>query len=298
MENTRAMRGLLRPGVLGFLNGYVILHPAAMLIFRLLEGPNDPAHGATLAQLAGHTLLHSFQPAMLPMGLAFGLVGAAVGLAHGFQSQTIRVHRDHLRRELGRNEDLVQQLRRSADQLRTQNEHLLELERAKQRMTHFLVHDFKTHLNCIDGFSGLLLQGKRAVAGAENRDALRRIHRQARSMLVLVNNLLDLARLEQLPALRTERVSIYQLLVAVADDAAVAGRGGRIVVDEAAGSCPLVHIEPALIYRVLLNLAFNALKHNRGNSSRLWRPRGRLAVCNWSRQEDRIRSSGHARRAG
>jgi signal transduction histidine kinase len=203
---------------------------------------------------------------MLPMGLAFGLVGAAVGLAHGFQSQTIRVHRDHLRRELARNEDLVQQLRCSADQLQTQNDHLVELERAKQRMTHFLVHDFKTHLNCIDGFAHLLLRSERAVAGAENRDALRRIHRQARSMLVLVNNLLDLARLENLPALRAERVSLHQLLAAVADDAAVAGRAGRIAVDEAARSCPLVRIEPALIYRVLLNLVFNALKHNRAGT--------------------------------
>ncbi|MEW6252625.1 MAG: ATP-binding protein [Planctomycetota bacterium] len=260
------MRGLLRPALFGFLNGYVILHPAAMLIFRLLEDTQEQCVAPTLAELARHAFVHSFQPAMLPMGLAFGLVGAAVGLAHGYQSQVIRRHRDDLRRQLDRNETLVQQLRNGADQLRAQNDHLVELERAKRRMTHFLVHDFKTHLNCIELLAETLSRDEQAVTGAEHRDALRRIRRQAGSILVLVNNLLDLARLEDAPALRTERASLDNLLAAVAEDAAIAGRGGPVTVDGASRSCPPVEIEPALIYRVLLNLVSNAIKHNRAGT--------------------------------
>ncbi len=254
---------MLRPAVLGFLNGYFVLHPAAMVIFRILEGMHDQQGGASISQSIWRPFVHSFQLSMLPMGLAFGFVGAVVGLVYGYQNRTIRLHRDGLRRQLARNEGLVQELGHRADQLRGQNDRLIELERLKRRTTHFLVHDFKTQLNCIEGFANLSLQNEQAASGAEDPDALRRIRRQARGMLGSVNNLLDIARLEEAPALRTEQVSPSKLLATVADDAALAGRDCRVVVDRASQDCPVVEAEPALIHRILLNLVSNALKHNR-----------------------------------
>jgi signal transduction histidine kinase/ActR/RegA family two-component response regulator len=234
-------RHLLRPSLFGFLNGYLVLHPVAMVIFGVLEGSHTRQSGLSVGALAWAAALHSFHWRMLPMGLAFGLVGAAVGLVYGYQNRTIRLHRDNLGRQYRR---------------------LVELEQVKERTTHFLVHDFKTQLNCITGFADLLWESEEAVVGTANRDALLRIRRQGRSMLVLVNDLLDLARLEDTPTLRTEAASLSQLMAAVADGAAVAGRRGRIVVDPAVQSCPPVEVEPPLIYRVLLNLVANALQHN------------------------------------
>ena len=63
---------LLRPATLGFLNGYFILHPAAMVIFRLLEGTHHPAGSGDLSRVAWQSIVHSFQLGMLPMGLEIG----------------------------------------------------------------------------------------------------------------------------------------------------------------------------------------------------------------------------------
>ena len=263
-ENSNPKGGyLLRPATLGFLNGYCILHPAAMVIFRLLEGPHHAAGGGDLSRLAWMSIVHSFQLGMLPMGLAFGAVGAAVGLVYGSLSRTIKRQRDRLGHQLAQNKALVLELQRKADLLLKQNERLVELERMKSRTTHFLVHDFKTQLNCIAGFANLLLENENGRASAEDRDALVRIRRQAKGMLSSVNNLLDIARLEDTPTLRTDSVSPAEFFAAVADDVAFAGRDYHIAVDPSAEGCPPVNGEPQLIRRVLLNLVSNAIKHNR-----------------------------------
>lgn len=253
---------LLRPTLFGFLNGYFVLHPAAMVIFRILEGHQTQRGGLSLSESLWHPLVHSFQLAMLPMGLAFGFVGAALGLAYGSQNRTIRVQRDRLRRQLARNDGLVEELRLRADQLRQQNDRLTELELVKRRTTHFLVHDFKTQLNCIEGFANLAAENEEAGHRAADPDALRRIRRQARGMLASVNSLLDIARLEEAPELRTERVTPRRLLDTVAADMALPAWDCAIRVDGASRGCPDVNAEPALIQRVLLNLVSNATKHN------------------------------------
>jgi len=263
-ENSNPKGGyLLRPATLGFLNGYFILHPAAMVIFQFLEGPHHSAGGGDLSRLAWMSIVHSFQLGMLPMGLAFGAVGAAVGLVYGSLSRTIKRQRDRLRYQLAQNEALVRELRDKADLLRKQNERLVELERMKSRTTHFLVHDFKTQLNCIEGFANLLSENKDGRADTDELDALLRIRRQARGMLASVNNLLDIARLEDAPTLRTELVCPADFLAEVADDIAFAGRDYDVAVDPSAQGCPPVNAEPRLIRRVLLNLVSNAVKHNR-----------------------------------
>ncbi len=254
---------LVGPAVFGFLNGYAILHPAAMVIFRMLEGPHGQHGGEDLLQSIWRPFAHSFQLSMLPMGLAFGGVGAVVGLVYGYQNRTIRRQRDDLRGQLARNEGLVQELECKADQLRKQNERLLELERIKRRTTHFLVHDFKTQLNCIEGFAGLTLEDEEGITGRAGREGLCRIRRQARGMLGSVNNLLDIARLEEAPAMRTEPVNPSDLLAGVFNDVALAGRGKRVTVDPESHGRPPVDAEPVLLRRVLLNLVSNSLKHNR-----------------------------------
>jgi signal transduction histidine kinase len=257
---------VLRPATLGFLNGYFILHPAAMVIFRLLEGQHHSAGHGHLSGLVWEPIVHSFQLGMLPMGLAFGVVGAVVGLVYGNQNRVIKWQRDWLRRQLTQNKALVRELQNKADLLLKQNERLVELERMKRRTTHCLVHDFKTQLNCIEGFSNLLFENKDGRSGTDDHDALRRIRRQARGMLGSINNLLDIARLEDAPTLRIESVHPVDLLAAVAEDVAFAGREYRIVIDPSAQSCPSVNGEPELIRRILMNLVSNAIKHNRSGT--------------------------------
>ncbi len=223
-------RRLALAAAVGFLNGYLVLHPAAMVIFALTNGSHAHHGGEDLLQSVWRPFLHSFHLGMLPMALAFGLLGAAIGLVYGAQKQALKA-----------------QLDRNAG-----------LERIKRRHIAFLVHDFKGQLNCIEGFADRLIEDDRPSP----REALGRIRRQARSMLASVHNLLDLSRLEDTPALRRGAVRPVEILESVASEAAESGREARIEIVESSRDCPSVSAERELIRRVLANLVANAIKHN------------------------------------
>jgi len=242
------------PAIIGFLSGFFILHPVATVIMHLLTDTGAD-HACGPGQCLVSPFLQSFRLNMFPMGLGFGLLGAVIGLVYGYQRRVIRLQRDDLVRQLARNEALVKDLRQ-------QNNRLVELERMKRRTTGFLVHDFKTQLNCIEGFSDLLLEEERGRGGQTPRMELVRIRRQARAMLSSVNNLLDISRLEDAPALQRMATSPQELLESTAKEVAVAGRDVSIHVDEEARRCPDVMVDRKLISRVLDNLAHNAVKHN------------------------------------
>lgn len=253
---------LTRQALFGFLGGYFILHPVAMVIFALLDTAHVHHGSGTLTQLISAAVLHSFHLSMLPMGLAFGVVSAIVAIVQACQHHTIERQRDLLRQQLARNNDLMRELEDQGDVLRKQNDRLIELERTKRRTTTFLVHDFKTQLNCIEGFSTLLLENEEARKGEMLQHSLVRIRRQAKAMLTSVATLRDISRLEDAPVLHTESVSPYELLRSAADEAAVAGRNGCVGLETRTRDCPSVVADPELIRRVLLNLVSNAIKHN------------------------------------
>jgi len=238
-----------------------------MVIFALLDSSHDHHARGSAFELVRDAVLHSFHPSMLPMGLAFGVVSAVVAIVNACQRQTIEMQRDHLRQQLARNDDLVRQLEQQREALRQQNDRLIELERMKRRTTTFLVHDFKTQLNCIEGFSTLLLENEEAREPERLAESLTRIRRQARAMVASVSTLRDISRLEDAPILHTERVSVYELLESAVEEAAIADRDTPVVVvDEEACSCPPVVADRELIRRVLLNLVSNAVKHNRADT--------------------------------
>ncbi len=254
---------LLRHALSGFLRGYVILHPVAMVIFVLLDARQGSHADGTWSEMVPNAVLHSFQLSMLPMGLAFGVFSAMVAIVHACQKQIITTQRDRLREQLARNDALVQELEHQSHALRDQNDRLLELERMKRRTTSFLVHDFKTQLNCIEGFSTLLLEEHESHSGQTPCRELLSIRRQAQAMLASVNNLLDISRLEDAPTLHKKAISPHQLLESASRDAPLGGRDVAIHVDPETRNCPEVLVDPKLISRVLINLVCNAAKHNR-----------------------------------
>lgn len=79
---------------IGFAFGFFFLHPISTMIFRWLDpcfanGMPDMAKITTLA-----TALHAFDPSMLPMGLAYGLLASLIPLVNGYQRAIIRSQRD------------------------------------------------------------------------------------------------------------------------------------------------------------------------------------------------------------
>jgi PAS domain S-box-containing protein len=154
-------------------------------------------------------------------------------------------------------------------ELEVSNEELLqrtvEAEEANRAKSDFLAtmsHELRTPLNAIFGYADLLDMGLHGPVTDAQHEALERIKRNQRALLVLVNDVLNFAKLE---AGKLE-VTIGDVSVAevVADVAAVVGP--QLQTKGLTYSCP--EIEPDLFVRgererveqVLLNLLTNAVK--------------------------------------
>lgn len=144
-----------------------------------------------------------------------------------------------------------------------------EAERASQAKTEFLSrisHELRTPLNAILGFAQLLERDLKAPA---DRDNVGHILKGGRHLLALINEVLDIARIETGHlALDPEPVDVDSLLQeALALIAPMAGQRGialNLPTPE-----PAVHVlaDRKRLLQVMLNLMSNAIKYNHPNGS-------------------------------
>jgi signal transduction histidine kinase len=120
----------------------------------------------------------------------------------------------HDRREALERARLYEQLKTASDELQmrvqsataelaTQNELLrrqaIELEQASRLKSQFLAnmsHEFRTPLNAILGYTHMLLQGVGGDLPPNIRRQLQRIDSNGRHLLTIINEILDITRIE------------------------------------------------------------------------------------------------------
>lgn len=82
------------------------------------------------------------------------------------------------------------------DALKTSNRELVEANRVKSEFLATMSHELRTPLTAIIGFSELLVEGAMGPMSEEQLDSLREILNNGSNLLELINNILDLARME------------------------------------------------------------------------------------------------------
>ncbi len=151
---------------------------------------------------------------------------------------------------------------------RTAAEQLAERERslamAKEFWAHTIVHDLRGPLTVIDGFAELLACGRLGALSPGQLDAATHVREAASHLLVLVQDILDIFRLEQsrLP-LVLQPLSCRELLRQTAEATGQPGRRPvELDVHEPDPAQPLlVEADQRLLLRALENLVHNAFKH-------------------------------------
>jgi signal transduction histidine kinase/CheY-like chemotaxis protein len=138
----------------------------------------------------------------------------------------------------------------------------IEANRAKTDFLANMSHELRTPLNAVLGLSEALLEGTFGGLVADQVHALRTIHDSGRHLLALINDVLDIARVEA-DKLRIDRQPIA--LRSVVDDAIALiqvqtrNRDQRVTTELADG-VPAVAVDRRRLKQVLLNLLGNATK--------------------------------------
>jgi len=164
-----------------------------------------------------------------------------------------------------RNRELTEALEQNARLLRELEEKSTQLEVASRHKSEFLAnmsHELRTPLNAIIGFSEVLLERMFGELNAKQEEYLRDIFASGHHLLSLINDILDLSKVE---AGRMElELADFDLGEALTSAATlVRERAGRkeialhVTVDARLGQ---VRVDERKIRQVLLNLLSNAIK--------------------------------------
>ncbi len=136
----------------------------------------------------------------------------------------------------------------------------MESERLRNALLAAISHDVRTPLTALIGLAESLRQSQPPL-GADQADTAQALVAQARELNALVNNLLEMARLQSgAVRLRMEWQSVEEA-VGGAIRAARPALGQQEVLTELPADLPLVEFDAALIERVLVNLLENAAKY-------------------------------------
>ena len=133
--------------------------------------------------------------------------------------------------------------------------------RLKERFFAQMSHELRTPINAILGYSDLIAEGLAGPVPEQAREMIARIRRSGRHLLELVNDVLDISRLEagkiQIEPAEFDLVELARDTMTSVEPQAL-GKGLALAID--APPALSVRSDPARVRQVLLNLASNAVK--------------------------------------
>ncbi len=176
-----------------------------------------------------------------------------------------------------------EQLRLAQEQILAQNRAMEEASRFKSEFLANMSHELRTPLNAIIGFSQILLDPTmNQLEPVEREEFLTNIHGSAQHLLGLINEILDLAKVEagkmELRLARLDVAATLAEVVAVIDP--LARRGELRLSAETEPDLPPVAADESKLKQVLYNLLANAVKFT---------PAGGQIAVSASRMDDAVR---------
>ena len=271
---------------------------------QLFQGPRGSVHGPRVSQAVRqndtkfasfisdfalseeHTrrermsLMHPTSRVELPVEVVSGKIRndrnepiAIVSVLHDLTQQADNERLYEALKQL--NSELEGRIVAATADLAQQNERLLwqsdELGKANKLKSDFLAsmsHELRTPLNAVIGYSALLIDGIAGQMTPVQFDYVSRSRAAAQHLLSLINDILDMAKIEagKMPV-HIERVALPDLIREVTEqvEPMVTSRDllFTAVVDP---NCPAIETDKTKVKQILLNLLSNAVKFtNRGS---------------------------------
>ena len=156
----------------------------------------------------------------------------------------------------------VSDWRRSEDELRAARDEAEAASREKSRFLTRISHEIRTPLNAIIGFAEVMAEERLGpVSNPRYREYLADIRSSGRHVLDLVNDLLDIAKIESgRDDLRFEAVDVNAELRDAVNILSGQADEGRIVVRQSLGELPPVVADRRSVKQIALNIISNAIR--------------------------------------
>ena len=228
-------------------------------------------------------LVHPETGRDLPVEVVSGKIlndrGEPMAIVSVLHDLTKQVENERLYHELKRfSGQLEERIRAATADLAEQNARLQwqsrELEKANRLKSEFLAsmsHELRTPINALIGYTALMLDRIYGDLTAKQDEGLRRIQSSAQHLLALINDILDLAKIEagKMP-LHLEDLSVEQLVGEITQQIEPLVRKKSLEFECAVPEdTPFMHSDRMKVKQILLNLLSNAVKFTR---------RGRVAL--------------------
>ena len=170
----------------------------------------------------------------------------------------------HNRLVLGARVRSLLKLKAATDALEESLRKQKELEKVRDDLMKMIVHDLKTPLTSIIGAMEMMIDGDFGPLTTSQRGALGDAESRAEDLLGLIEDLLEVARLEETRlTLNLKPIAPAAFLAEVRHEWDIRFQQERATaVVEAADDAPVIEADHALLKRVFSNLVQNALSHS------------------------------------
>lgn len=209
-------------------------------------------------------------PVEVVSGKIFNARGEPMAIVSVLHDLTEQAENERLYRELKTfSSQLEDRIRAATSDLAAQNARLQwqsqELEKANRLKSEFLAsmsHELRTPINALIGYTALILDKIYGDVNDQQVEALQRIHASAQHLLVLINDILDLARIEagRMP-LHLEDVDLRSILREVTSqmEPLFRKKGLTFSWSMTPDSVPM-RTDRTKVKQIMLNLLSNAVK--------------------------------------
>jgi PAS domain S-box-containing protein len=209
-------------------------------------------------------------PVEVVSGKIFNQRGEAMAIVSVVHDLTKQVENERLYEELKTfSSQLEARITAATADLAEQNQRLQwqsrELEKANRLKSEFLAsmsHELRTPINALIGYTSLMLDRIYGEITAKQEEGLHRIQASAQHLLALINDILDLAKIEagKMP-LHLEDVPVASIIAEITQQIEPLVRKKALdFTTEIPPDAPVMHTDRTKVKQILLNLLSNAVK--------------------------------------
>ena len=206
--------------------------------------------------------------------------GKIVKVRGTFQDITARKRTEAEIRDL--NATLEERVAERTAQLQSANEKLVDADRLKSIFLASMSHELRTPLNSIIGFTGILLMGMTGPLSAEQKKQLTMVKNSASHLLSLINDLLDVSKIEaEKVELVLDDFLLNDLVHEVTTSFLPLAEAKKLTLQVKLPPSTRLYSDKRRVKQVLINLVSNAIKYSQVGSIEITARRikgGRLQV--------------------